>query len=156
MFDTLLVALDGSPCADRAFEVGLQLARTGGSKLALCSVADPSPLYGTLDPSVLLERSLEEIQRQARRIVDDALAEAEAAGVSAQGAVLEGEPVYEIVAYAKKLGAGAIVMGTHGRSGLSRLFMGSVAEGVLRSAAMPVLTVRAQAHPARPGAEAAS
>jgi nucleotide-binding universal stress UspA family protein len=155
MFETLLVALDGSPCADHALELAVQLASAGSSKLVLCSVADPSPLYGSLEPSSLVERTLEEIHRQARRVVDDALARVKAAGVDAEGTVLEGEPVYEIVSYAKRIGAGAIVIGTHGRSGLPRLFMGSVAEGVLRNAAVPVLTVRAQAR-LMPLAEAAS
>jgi nucleotide-binding universal stress UspA family protein len=156
MFETLVVALDGSACADHALDLARQLARAGGSRLALCSVADPSPLYGSLQPSSLVERTLEEIQRQARRIVDDALARARAEGIAAEGAVLEGEPVYEIVSYAKRVGADAIVIGTHGRSGLPRLFMGSVAEGVLRSAAIPVLTVRAQARLAPLKVEAAS
>ena len=133
----------------------MQLARAGGSKLDLCCVADPSPVYGSLEPSALVERTLEEIHRQARRVVDDALAKAKAAGIAAEGNVLEGQPVCEIVAYAKRIGANAIVIGTHGRSGLSRLFMGSVAEGVLRSSAIPVLTVRTQAQLA-PDMEAAS
>lgn len=145
MFDILAVALDGSACSDHALELALQLARAGDSRLGLCSVADPSGLYGAIEPPELMERTLEEIHRQARRVVDEGLERARAAGVAAEGAVLEGEPVYEIVAYAKRIGASAIVVGTHGRSGLPRLFMGSVAEGVLRSATLPVLTVRAQA-----------
>jgi nucleotide-binding universal stress UspA family protein len=56
-----------------------------------------------------------------------------------------GDPVYEIIGYAQKQRADAIVMGTHGRSGLKRLFMGSVAEGVLRCSPVPVLTVREEA-----------
>jgi len=141
MFETLVVALDGSLCADRALELALQLAKAGSSKLALCSVADPA---------------LEGAHTHAQRIVDEALTRAQAAGVEAGGAVLDGEPVYEIVSYAQCVGAGGIVIGTHGRSGIRRLLMGSVAEGVLRSAPVPILTVRAQANLTESAAEVAS
>jgi nucleotide-binding universal stress UspA family protein len=141
----LIVALDGSACASHAFEFALTLARVESSKLAVCSVADPSPLYGTLEPADLLEQALAEMNRHAQRVVTAAIEKARADGITAEGSVLEGDPVYEIVRYAIKNAADAVVLGTHGRSGLSRLFMGSVAEGVLRSAPTPVVTVREQA-----------
>jgi universal stress protein A len=56
--------------------------------------------------------------------------------------VLEGRPVDEITGYAKEVGATMIVMSTHGRSGLRHLLIGSTAEGVVRHAGCPVLTVR--------------
>lgn len=139
MFQTVVVALDGSSCADRAFELALQLAAAEGSKLAICSVADHSSLYGS---PATVERAVEQIDENAKRVVDQAVAKGCAAGVSVQGCVLDGDAAYEIALYADKINAEAIVIGTHGRSGLRRLFMGSVAEGVLRSAAIPVLLVR--------------
>jgi nucleotide-binding universal stress UspA family protein len=145
MFKHIVVALDGSDCAGRALEAGLGLAKMTGATLAICSVADPSPLYGALEPPVLVERSLEEIRSEARRVVDDALAKAQAAGVSAKGFTPEGEPVYEIISCATSIKADGIVIGTHGRSGIGRLFMGSIAEGVMRQATMPVVTVREEA-----------
>jgi len=145
MFTKLVVALDGSECADHALELALTLAKAGGGKLAICSVADPAPLYGSLEPAAMAEHALLEINRNAERIVDEGTAKAAAVGVAAQGKVLEGEPVREIVKHAAAEHADAIVIGTHGRSGLTRLLMGSIAEGVLRSASMPVLTVRREA-----------
>lgn len=62
--------------------------------------------------------------------------------VTVEHHVLDGEPAHEIVALAKKLNADLIVMGTHGRSGLFRLLMGSVAEHVVRKADCPVLALR--------------
>lgn len=156
MFENLVVALDGSACADRAFELALRLATAEGSKLVICSVADPSPLYGTLEPMVIVERALDQIRDNARHVVDEAVAKARAAGLGAEGCVLEGDPALEIVRYADASGADAIVIGTHGRSGLQRLFMGSVAEGVLRSASTPVLTVRAESRLPQLASEAAS
>jgi nucleotide-binding universal stress UspA family protein len=153
MLKKLVAAVDGSPCGDHALELALRLAKVEGSSLIVCSAAYATTLYGS--PG-LVERVVAEIHEDARRIVDEALAKAQTAGIPAQGQVLEGEPVHQIVAYATKVKADAIVIGTHGRSGLNRFLMGSVAEGVLRSAPMPVLTVRAEARLAPLASEAAS
>jgi nucleotide-binding universal stress UspA family protein len=145
MFNNFVVALDGSAGSGRALDVALRLARIEGSKLAVCSVAAPLPIYPTSAPDVIAEAALAELRDQAQRIVDDAASKARAAGITAEGSVLIGDPIYEIVAFATKRAADAIVMGTHGRSGIQRLFLGSVAEGVLRSSALPIVTVRDEA-----------
>lgn len=149
MFENLVVALDGSACSARALDAALRVATLERSKLAVCSVADPAALAISVEPLVIVERALEQIRNNAQRIVDDALAKAADVGISARGCVLEGTPDREIVKYAERVGADAVVLGTHGRSGVMRLFMGSVAEGVLRHASVPVLTIRAQAHVGR-------
>jgi nucleotide-binding universal stress UspA family protein len=141
MLKNLLVALDGSACAEHAFDLALVLAKAESSAIIVCSVADPSPTYGA-GPPAMIENELTQIDVHARHVVDEALAKAKSVGANATSAVLQGQPAFEIVRYAKEIGASAIVMGTHGRSGLKRLFMGSVAEGVLRSSETPVITVR--------------
>jgi|SRR5579863_8654664 len=156
MFKNVVVALDGSPCADHALALALELAKLAGSKLAICCVADPAPLYGSLEPAVLVERTLQAIRSEAQDVVTRALAKAEAAGVSAQGCTPEGEPVYEIGEYAKKIGADGVVIGTHGRSGVRRLFMGSIAEGVMRHSTVPLIAVREEARIHASVAEAVS
>lgn len=141
MLKNLLVALDGSACAERAFDLALALAKAESSVITVCSVADPRPTFG-VGPPTMIENELLQIELHARNIVDEALAKAREVGISTTGTVLEGVPPFEIVRYAKEVGAGAIVMGTHGRSGLKHFFMGSVAEGVLRASEIPVITVR--------------
>lgn len=153
MFKNLVVAVDGSPSADRALDLALQLAKAEGCALDICSVAHTSALYGSPQS---VERAYAEIHEEARRVVDAAVLRANKDGIAAQGRVFEGEPVYQIVTYARKINADAIVIGTHGRSGVNRLLMGSVAEGVLRSAPMPVLTVRTEARLAPLTSESAS
>ena len=74
--------------------------------------------------------------------LDKLVAKAKAAGARAQGLLLEGTAADAIVRTARSKRADLIVMGTHGRSGLARLFMGSVAERVIGTAPCPVLTVR--------------
>ncbi len=149
MFSNLVVALDGSACATHALDLALSLSKAEGGRLAICAVAEPYPAAGSTVPHAVIDEALVEMKEQATRVVDAAVAKATDAGIAAIGRALEGEPVHEIVAYAHEVGADAIVIGTHGRSGLKRLFMGSVAEGVLRSAPVPVVTVREEARIAR-------
>ena len=143
MLKNPVVALDGSECALHALDVALLLAKAASSKISICSVADTASLSGTRSLAKI-EKALEAIRAHAWRVVDEALAKATSSGVTATGIVPEGEPVFEIVSHAKGVGADAIFVGTHGRSGLKRLFMGSVAEGVLRTASVPVVTVRSE------------
>lgn len=154
MFENVVVALDGSSCAEHAFEVALQLAKAQAGTINVCSVVDPIAILGTTPESPRADEVLARAEVQARHTVDTAIARAQRAGVKAAGDVLSGEPAFEIVTYAAKTNADGIVMGTHGRSGLKRLFMGSVAESVLRSAGVPVVAVRDRAR--IPNAETAA
>jgi nucleotide-binding universal stress UspA family protein len=126
MMKNLVVALDGSLCSSRALDLALALAAKENCPVALCSVVDR-------------DAGVDDVER-AQQYVDDAVARAKSAGVSCQHSILRGDPAEAIVDYAKSVGAEAIAMGTHGRTGIERLFMGSVAEGVLRSSSVPVLT----------------
>jgi nucleotide-binding universal stress UspA family protein len=142
MFKNLVVALDGSPSSELALDFALAMGKAESATLSLCSVADPKPAYGASAPTPLVENMLADIRNNAHRIVDAASAKAKAAGVAVQEATPAGEPVFEIVHYAETVKADAIIVGTHGRSGVDRLLVGSIAEGVLRSASIPVLIVR--------------
>lgn len=90
------------------------------------------------------EGALAQAEEAARRIVAEALAQAQVAGLTAEGKVRAGDPAEQIVAYAIEVRADAIVMGTHGWSGIKNFVMGSVAESVLRTAPCPVIVVRDQ------------
>jgi nucleotide-binding universal stress UspA family protein len=144
MFRNIVVPLDGSSCAASAFELALALGKIEGSTIWICSVADPSPTYGSA-PTDLVQSMVAGIQHDAQRIVNEAVAKAKAAGIVAEGCALFGEPASAIVDYAEKVQADAIVLGTHGRSAVERLRIGSVAEAVLRSAPMPVISLREKA-----------
>ena len=140
MNEHIVVALDGSECAASALDVAIAFSQIKKSELSICSVADPRELVGS--EALLADSVAGEMRDDAVRIVDEAVAKARTAGVTAQGRVVEGDVVREILTFAEGSHAAAIVVGTHGRSGIARLLMGSVAEGVLRHATMPVLTVR--------------
>jgi len=149
MFHRILVALDGSDTASRAFDTALTLAAESGAELMPLYVIDvPILAYDTpgFDPCVIQDAFIDE----GRNIAADAQNRLAARGVKGMPRVEEasvpGEDVaMRIVAAAADWHADAIVMGTHGRRGLRRLMLGSVAERVLRSANCPVLMIPARA-----------
>ena len=135
---------DFSPASRPAFRKAMELAKATRSRLLVAHVlAAPVVvpemylLPGTYNE---LERSIRAVaQRQLNRL----LAQAKRAGVRASGRLLDGMPVHEpIVRTAKAVRADMVVMGTHGRGGISRIFLGSVATRVVATAPCPVLTVR--------------
>lgn len=150
MFQRLLVALDGSDTASRAFDAALNLAAESGAELMPLYVIDvPVVAYGApgFDPCVIQDAFYEE----GKLIVADAQSRLAARGVKGKPRTVEasfpGEDVARrIVEAAHEWHADAIVIGTHGRRGFQRLMLGSVAERVLRSARCPVLMIPAHAH----------
>jgi nucleotide-binding universal stress UspA family protein len=145
MFRNIVVPIDGSECARRAFDIALDLARSQGARLAICSVVDPIVISGAAPPSPAMDLVLTDVENEARRHVAEALARARKEGVAAQGEMLVGVAFDRILEYAKAHSADLIVMGTHGRTGLPRFFIGSVAEMVLRKSPCPVLIAREDA-----------
>ena len=143
---------DFSQAAATAERQAAALAGPLGAEIVLLHVASETPLWretlGT--PQV---RAVFEAQR---KWAADALAERAVAlagqGVSARGLVKVGVPWEQIVRLAADEGADMIVMGTHGRTGLDRLLLGSVTERVVRRAPCPVLTVRPDDRDNRGGA----
>lgn len=142
MLKRILVPLDGSDCANHAFEYALRLAKAEGAKLDLCSVVYPAAILGRTPIDPLEVEEVAKAKAAAEKTVREAIAKAIAQGIVAEGCVEFGEPATTIVAQVSKLGADTVVMGTHGRSGFKRLFMGSIAEEVLRTSPCPVVIVR--------------
>lgn len=146
----ILVPVDFSPHSELALRYATALAsRLGASLEILHVVAEPiaPSAWGSEipipDPSELRTKLTAEAERQ----LEQYRAIAEGSHVRTLTTVRTGRPAHMITAHANAGAIDLIVMGTHGRSGLARLFMGSVAERVLRQAALPVLTVREAAVP---------
>lgn len=146
MFKRIVVPIDGSECAGYALDLAIDLAKRQGARLAICSVVDPIVVTGTAPPSPALDVVIADMENEARKRVAEAVRRAEQAGVGAHGEMVMGVPFNEILRYAHDCEADAIVMGTHGRTGLQRFFLGSVAEMVLRKAACPVIVARDSLH----------
>lgn len=140
----ILIPIDFSDYSDQALRWGVSLAQKYGAQLLLLHVI----------PEVLEEVSARE--SAGEQLVIDLTAEVEAQlyeiarqglkeGVAVDVRVADGEPADAILRMARQEKVDLIVMGTHGRTGLSHLLLGSTAEAVVRAAACPVFTVRASA-----------
>ena len=141
----ILYPSDFSPASRPAFKRGVELARALRSQLLIVHVMGPLPTIGEgyITPETV-ERLLQSQRLLAQRQLRALVTRAKAAGVRASGLLVEtGMPHEQIVRVARRKRADMIVMGTHGRSGLTRLLLGSVAARVIATAKCPVLTVHA-------------
>ena len=135
---TIVVATDFSEGSDEALKEAIDLAKQTGGALDLLHVVEPpsdgfpfGPAY--TDGAAFVAFIEQELARRAAR--------AALAGIACHTRFIEGNAAPEIVARAREVGAGLIVVGTHGRRGLAHMLLGSVAERVVHLAGCPVLTV---------------
>ena len=135
---TILHPTDFSEQSAAAFEFACSLAREYFSEILLLHVVEPAFAIGADGMTIPIPTGIEE--EGAKRLERVFPLDSQ---VKFRRQVEVGSPVGEIVRVAAESKADLIVMGTHGRSGLSRILMGSVAEGVLREVACPVLFVKA-------------
>ena len=148
MYQRLLVPIDGGPISDAGLDEAIKLARATGGRVCLLHVVGDLPLsindrgYGAVSGEVR-----QNAENRAEKIVATARARVEHGGVAVDVVMLDGSAdhlVEHVVDQVGRWGADLIVLGTHGRSGLGRLLLGSHAEKVLRAATVPVLLVRAR------------
>lgn len=148
MYARILAAVDGSKASTRAYREALRLSADQHATLRVAHVIDLGIALTPWAQGALIDyETLETVLRESgARILETALAEARIAGGEVESVLLEtdvDDPAAEILAEATRWGADLIVMGTHGRHGLAHLILGSVAEGVVRRASLPVLLLRA-------------
>lgn len=134
----ILLPTDYSELSRPAFALACALARDFGAELVVCHVSPPSIIAA--GEGMVVDFPTGETEQMAGRL-EQLVPEDSCVRVIRR--LLRGDPVAEIVQLAGEVKADLIVMGTHGRGGLSRLLMGSVAEGVMRKAPCPVVTVKA-------------
>jgi nucleotide-binding universal stress UspA family protein len=146
---TILHPTDFSPQAEYAYQLARSLARDYGARLLLQHVEEISPaVYGEFGAlSVDPEDVHESLKEKLHRLEPEGVGEV-------NYFLVRGDPASEIVALANNYPCDVIIMGTHGRKGLARLLMGSVAENVARHAPCPVVTVKSPLTPANVGMEA--
>jgi nucleotide-binding universal stress UspA family protein len=149
MYHRIVVALDGSPVAERVLPYVEPLAEKFGATLILVrSAVPPSPSVlaaeGAAGMIESIEESFAEDQRDAATYVGDVARRVRAHGLNAQTECPDGDAAEQILACADELEADLIAMTTHGRGGLGRLMLGSVADAVVQRAPCPVLLVRVE------------
>lgn len=141
-FRKILIAVDSSPVAAHAVEVGLELARSLGGEVAFIHAIDPA--LGRAPESGVSPAELMALVKQDGERLLAGFRERASFQPPPLGFLPEGKPGTEIVKAAKDWPADVIVIGSHGRGGATRLLVGSVAEAVMRHAPCPVLVVRAR------------
>jgi nucleotide-binding universal stress UspA family protein len=138
----ILVPLDGSELAERALAPARQLAAEFDAEVLLLRVWE-TPLYGPEDSPVVMEALEQAASTNAKDYITHTACQLQAQGVPVRGETKNGAVVESILEQAQDSATNLIVMSTHGRSGVGRWVMGSVADGVLRVASVPVLLIRA-------------
>ncbi|MDL5360654.1 universal stress protein [Halalkalicoccus sp. NIPERK01] len=141
MYDRILIPTDGSEEARKAVDHGIDLAAAVNASVHALFVVE-SRLSALPSDSMRQVTEREEWVRYGEEVTEEVVADAEARGVSGVAAVEHGKAHKEIVEYAEENGIDCIVMGTHGRDGVQDVILGNVTERVVRTANVPVLTVR--------------
>ena len=136
-FQRVLVATDGSKQCRAAVERAIDFSRSYGGEISVVSVVDVTAEFYAEAPQVV-----DDMIHKSKGYVEEVKEQAEASGVKVEAFVKEGEAYQAIVELAKERDVNIIVMGSHGRTGLKRLLMGSVAEKVIGYAPCPVLVTR--------------
>ena len=140
MFKKILLAYDGSPGAERALAVGIELAKLHGADLVALAVQERLPRFsGTIDE---VQEEKEFANQQYSRLLDGAQAQARAAGVQLRTLMRPGHPAQTIVEVAGEGRFDVILVGHSGLSGVWAAFLGTTAEKVSRHAPCSVLIVR--------------
>jgi universal stress protein A len=141
-FRRILIAVDSEPIAARAVDIGAELANALGAEIALINVVESALGYPADTGGVPPQELLALAKQDAKKLTTDFRRH-----LSSQSVVMEftpvGSPATEIVRAAKDWSADMIVVGSHGRKGVQRALLGSVAEAVMRHAGCPVLVIRA-------------
>lgn len=140
-FNKILIPTDGSENTKAAIAQGLELARVMGAEVTALYVVDQASFVNfPMDATVVSIYSL--LEKEGKEAVDFVVNEGAKVGVKVEAKVVEGNPAKKIVDEAENYDL--VVMGTLGRTGISKLLLGSVAERVVRFAPCPVLVVRSE------------
>lgn len=158
MFKRILVPLDGSRFGLRALRYATDVARRFEAEVILLQVVKPTTpiiaegpagVASPLGSEIALQAAVEEDKRnaaRARRYLNEKVRGIKSQGMVGSYSVVVGDPSQSIISFSRKERIDLIVMSTHGKSGLKRAIMGSVADSVIRGSGKPVLVIRPLSH----------
>ena len=142
MYDTVLFPTDGSETATEAAAHAIDLADRHDATLHVLYVVDHERV-SRMAPKLGTDHIKETLQQEGERTTSEIADQAAAAGLETTTSLREGAPADVITTYADSVEADAVVMGTNGRTGMDRLLLGRVAERVIQTSDLPVMTVKA-------------
>ena len=131
MFKTIMVPSDGSQFALKAEEVAISIARKFQGKLVVVHIIDEK-----------LINPFEVLEEEGKSILEKAALKGEKQGVQVDQVLIVGSPTHDMSKIVEKTGADLVVIGTHGKTGLKKILLGSVAENTLKTVNIPVLLVK--------------
>lgn len=141
-----LVATDGSPASDKALNFAVERAKEAGARLLVVTAIQAGPIGAPSSAGGTFLDLLDQVREEAQGAVDAGVRAAKGAGVAAEGLVLEHEPSEDVAAsivkLAEKRRVATIFVGSHGRTGIVRVLLGSTAEKVVKLSHCPVSVVR--------------
>lgn len=138
-YSKILIAVDSSEFSMQAAKKGLELARQMNAQVALIYVVDTSKAIGNIDAGILPDQAMVVLKKEVEQTLDELATMYN--GDSILKFMPEGHPTKDILKTAEVWDADLIVMGTHGRTGLMHLLVGSVAEYIVRHSKIPVMVV---------------
>ncbi|RZN15031.1 MAG: universal stress protein [Methanosarcinales archaeon] len=146
IYKKIVVATDGSKEAEKAIKCAVELSRLAGAKLYAIYVIDRASFLSTplvtMPIDVAWGKLEEQFHNEAAETIKKIVDAGAAVGVEVEAKIVEGHAAEEIIKFSEELPADLTVMGSLGKSGLSRFLLGSVADKVTRNAKLPVMVVR--------------
>lgn len=131
MFKTIMVPIDGSKFADKAEDVAISVAKNFQGKMVAVHIIDEKLIY-----------PFEVLEEEGEKILENAAIKGKEQGVEVETVLIVGNPARDMAKIVEKTGADLVVIGTHGKTGLQKLLMGSVAENTIKTVNVPVLLVK--------------
>ena len=150
----VLVPIDFSATADRALTYAIALAQQLQARLTLLHVLDLTPVTMEEMTAGVVTTYLDDLETDAQHLLQASRERVQRAGLQGESLLVQGTPTQTIVDTAGEQGVDLIIMGTHGRTGLAHVFLGSVAEHVVRQGPCPVLVVRRSPDTSAPAEDA--
>ena len=150
----VLVPIDFSATADRALAYAIALAQQLHARLTLLHVLDLTPVTMEDMTAGMTATLLDDLETDAQHLLQASRERVQRAGLQVESLLVQGTPTQTILDTAGEQGVDLIIMGTHGRTGLAHVFLGSVAEHVVRHGPCPVLVIRRAPDTSAPSADA--
>jgi nucleotide-binding universal stress UspA family protein len=150
----VLVPIDFSATADRALAYAIALGQQLQVRLTLLHVLDLTPVTVDEMPPGMTATYLDDLETDAQYLLQASRERVQSVGLQAESLLVQGTATQTIIDTAGEQGVDLIIMGTHGRTGLAHVLLGSVAEHVVRQGPCPVLVVRRAPDPSAPAEEA--
>jgi len=131
VFETIMVPTDGSKCSLKAEDIAISIAKNFKAKLVVVHVIDEKLIY-----------PFEVLEEEGNTILDEAARKGKDEGVDVEQVLIVGSPAHDMEKIVEKTGADLVVIGTHGKTGIRKILMGSVAESTIKTVKVPVLLVK--------------